>query len=140
MADILEGKGVGATMANDGSIIFSPDVVATIAGVAATSVEGVAGMSGGIVDGIVDILGMKNFKKGVKVELGTEETIINANIVIKYGYKLNEVCLEVQKKIKNAVETMTGLRVVSVDVSVLGISFDDDTKKKQAQPESSKLK
>ncbi|HHT86544.1 MAG TPA: Asp23/Gls24 family envelope stress response protein [Clostridiales bacterium] len=127
-------------MANDGSIIFSPDVVATIAGVAATSVEGVAGMSGGIVDGIVDILGMKNFKKGVKVELGTEETIINANIVIKYGYKLNEVCLEVQKKIKNAVETMTGLRVVSVDVSVLGISFDDDTKKKQAQPESSKLK
>lgn len=140
MADILEGKGVGATMANDGSIIFSSDVVATIAGVAATSVEGVAGMSGGIVDGIVDILGMKNFKKGVKVELGTEETIINANIVIKYGYKLNEVCLEVQKKIKNAVETMTGLRVVSVDVSVLGISFDDDTKKKQAQPESSKLK
>lgn len=140
MADILEGKGDGATMANDGSIIFSPDVVATIAGVAATSVEGVAGMSGGIVDGIVDILGMKNFKKGVKVELGTEETIINANIVIKYGYKLNEVCLEVQKKIKNAVETMTGLRVVSVDVSVLGISFDDDTKKKQAQPESSKLK
>lgn len=140
MADILEGKWVGATMANDGSIIFSPDVVATIAGVAATSVEGVAGMSGGIVDGIVDILGMKNFKKGVKVELGTEETIINANIVIKYGYKLNEVCLEVQKKIKNAVETMTGLRVVSVDVSVLGISFDDDTKKKQAQPESSKLK
>ena len=46
MADILEGKGDGATMANDGSIIFSPDVVATIAGVAATSVEGVAGMSG----------------------------------------------------------------------------------------------
>ncbi|NLB62271.1 MAG: Asp23/Gls24 family envelope stress response protein [Clostridiales bacterium] len=140
MAEVLEGKGVKVPLTNEGNIIFSPDVVATIAGVAATSIEGVAGMSGGIVDGIAEILGMKNFKKGVKVELGTEETIINANIVIKYGYKLNEICAKVQKKIKNAVETMTGLRVVSVDVSVLGISFDDDNKKKQVQTETAKLK
>ena len=110
----------------DGKITFANDVISTIAGLAASEVKGLAGMSGGVVEGFAEKLGRRNLTKGVKVELGTEEVAVTLNIIVKYGVNIQEVALDVQKSVKTAVETMTGLRVVEVNVSVLGIETEKE--------------
>lgn len=107
---------------NNGTVIYANDVIATIAGVAATEVSGVAGMSGGISSGITEMLGKKNLTKGVKVEVGTQEAAIDLNIVVEYGSELHKVAEAVQENVKKAVETMTGLQVVEVNVNILGVN------------------
>jgi uncharacterized alkaline shock family protein YloU len=107
-----------------GKVIFAPDVIATIAGLAASDVKGVAGMSGGMVDGFAQMLGRKNLTKGVKVEVGTEEAAVDVSVIIEYGFRIQEVCASIQQSIKNSIENMTGLRVVEVNIFVQGISFD----------------
>jgi len=109
---------------DNGKIMFSPDVIATIAGLAAVEVKGVAGMSGGVVEGLTEKLGRKNLSKGIKVEVGTEEAAIDVSIIVQYGFRIADVCAQIQNDVKNAVETMTGLRVVEVNVYVQGVSFD----------------
>lgn len=113
-----------------GSVNFSPDVVATIAGIAALKVDGVAGMSGGITDGIVQILGFKNFKKGVKAEINGSDVTVTVTIVVKYDVNIQKVCTEIQKDVKEAVETMTGLSAVAVNVVVQGVNFSEEKKAK----------
>ena len=113
-----------------GNVMYSPDVVATIAGIAALKVDGIAGMSGGITDGIVQILGFKNFKKGVKAELDDSDVRINLAVVVKYDMDIQKVCEKVQADVKDAVETMTGLNVSAVNVSVQGIGFEEEEKAK----------
>lgn len=108
-----------------GSVIFSPDVVATIAGIAALKVEGIAGMSGGITDGIVQILGFKNLKKGVKAEVNDMDTVLNLTVVVKYDVNIKSVCEEIQQSVKEAVETMTGLNVNAVNIVVQGVNVDE---------------
>ena len=107
-----------------GKVVFAPDVIATIAGLAAADVKGVAGMSGGVVEGFTEKFGRKNLTKGVKVEVGAEETAIDVSVIIQYGFRIQDVCVEIQEAVKKAIETMTGLRVVEVNVFVQGISFD----------------
>ena len=107
---------------NNGTVTYANDVIATIAGVAATEVSGVAGMSGGISSGITEMLGKKNLTKGVKVEVGTQEAAIDLNIVVEYGSELHKVAEAVQENVKKAVETMTGLQVVEVNVNILGVN------------------
>lgn len=114
-----------------GSVMFSPDVVATIAGIAALKVEGVAGMSGGITDGIVQILGFKNLKKGVKAEITENEASVALNIVVKYECDMQKVCRDVQNEVKDAVETMTGLNAAAINVTVQGVNFDGEDKEKE---------
>ncbi len=116
--------GMEVTNRDGGKVVFASDVIATIAGLAAADVKGVAGMSGGMVDGIATMLGRKNLTKGVKVEVGTEEAAVDVSIIVQYGSRIQDVCSDVQKAIKDAVETMTGLRVVEVNVFVQAISFD----------------
>ncbi|MGE5485182.1 MAG: Asp23/Gls24 family envelope stress response protein [Ignavibacteriales bacterium] len=116
---IAEGSGAEAA----GSIRISDDVVAVIAGMSCTEVEGVAGMSGGLVGDITEILGKKNFSKGVKVEVGEKETAIDLFIVVDYGAKIPEVAQQVQENVKTAVEVMTGLKVIQVNVHVHGVAF-----------------
>lgn len=116
-----------------GNVEYSPDVIATIAGIAALKVEGIAGMSGGITDGIVEILGFKNFKKGVKAEISNMEAVIHLTVAVKYDTVIQDVCARAQAEVKDAVETMTGLNVTAVNITVQGISFDDDKEKKQAK-------
>ena len=113
-----------------GSVIYSPDVISTIAGIAALKVEGIAGMSGGITDGIVQILGFKNFKKGVKTEIENNDVSINLTVVVKYDTDIQGICAKVQTDVKEAVETMTGLNVAAVNVVVQGISFEEEKKTK----------
>jgi len=111
-----------------GTVSYANDVIATIAGLAAMEVSGVAGMSGGVVDGIVELVGRKNLTKGIKVEVGNHEAAIDAFIVIQYGAKIQEVASLIQDAVKKAVENMTGLKVIEVNVHVQGIQFEKEIK------------
>ena len=108
-----------------GKIVFAPDVIATIANLAAGEVEGVASLSGSMVEGITGMLGgKKNLTKGVKVEIAEETATIDVAVIVKYGFKIHEVCQNIQRKVKTTIETMTGLNVAAVNVAVQSISFD----------------
>ena len=109
---------------NEG-IQISDDVVAVIAGVAVSEVPGVAGMAGGFAGGISEVFsGKKNFAKGIKVEAGEKETRIDVNIIVEYGVRIPDVAFEIQNRVKKAVEGMTGLKVVDVNVHVQGVNTD----------------
>jgi uncharacterized alkaline shock family protein YloU len=112
----------------NGKINFASDVVAIIAGLAATEIKGVAGMSGGVAGGIAEMLGRKNLTKGVKVEVGEEETAVDLFIIIDYGVKIHEVCMKMQETVKKAIENMTGLRVIEVNIYVQGVVVERDKK------------
>jgi len=129
-------KDLATNESKNGKISFANDVVAIIAGLATIDVEGVAGMSGGMVEGFTELLGKKNLTKGVKVEVGEEEVAVDVYIVVDYGSIINEVAKEVQSAIKNAIETMTGLNVVEVNVYIQGVHIDKDEK----EPEPPRVK
>ena len=104
-------------------IKIADDVVAVIAGVAVAEVPGVAEMAGGFAGGITEVLsGKKNLAKGIKVEVGEKETKIDVNIIVEYGIRIPDVAFEIQNRVKKAVETMTGLNVVEVNVHVQGVA------------------
>ena len=117
----------------NGSVSFANDVIATIAGLATIEVEGVAGMSGGFSGGLAELLGRKNLTKGVKVEVGNEECAIDVSIVVEYGVEIPLVSGKIQANVKKAVETMTGLRVVEINIHIQGVHIikeaPDDTKR-----------
>ncbi len=120
---------------NVGSIRIANEVVAIIAGLAATEVAGVAGMSGGIAGDIVEILRGKNLSKGVKVEVGEKETAIDLFIIVEYGVRIPDIAWEIQNKVKKAVETMTGLNVVEVNINVQAVNIERETKKEHKEKE-----
>ena len=111
----------------NGSISFANDVVATIAGLAAIEVEGVAGMSGGFSGGLAELLGRKNLTKGVKVEIGKEECAIDLFIVVDYGVEIPLISEKIQANVKKAVETMTGLRTVETNIHIQGVRVVKET-------------
>jgi uncharacterized alkaline shock family protein YloU len=106
-----------------GSIQIAPEVIEIIAGLATVEVNGVAGMSGGFAGGIAELLGRKNLSKGVKVEVGQKEAAIDVNIIIEYGNRIPEVASSIQQNVKNAIESMTGLNVVEVNVHIHDVHF-----------------
>jgi uncharacterized alkaline shock family protein YloU len=108
-----------------GTIRISDDVVATIAGISALETPGIAAMSGGISEGLAKRISGKNVHKGVSVEVGTEETAVELRIIVEYGSKIHQVCRLLQENVKESIETMTGLRVVEVNVKVEGVSFKE---------------
>ena len=112
-----------------GSIRIADEVVSIIAGLAATEVEGIAGMSGGIAGGIAEMLGRRNFAKGVKVEVGEKEAAVDLYIIVKYGVRIPDVALAAQENVKQAIENMTGLSVVEVNIHVQGVGFPDEEDK-----------
>lgn len=116
-----------------GSIKIADEVVGIIAGLAATEVEGVAGMSGGIVGGIAEILGRKNLSKGVKVEVGEREAAVDLYIIVNYGVRIPEVAWNVQENVKKAIENMTGLRVIEVNIHVQGVNFGQPLKEEESR-------
>src|SRR5664280_592607 len=111
---------------SNGTISFANEVISTIAGIATMEIDGVAGMSGGLVDGITEFLGRKNFSKGIKVEVGKEEVAVDINIIVHYGISVPEVCQNIQQSVVKAIETMTGLRVIEVNVGIQGVVFKDE--------------
>ena len=121
---IMEQENNGeVALENNTNIKIADDVIAVIAGVAVAEVPGVAEMSGGFAGGISEVLsGKKNLSKGIKVESGEKETRIDVNIIVEYGTRIPDVAFEIQNKVKVAVENMTGLKVVEVNVHVQGVS------------------
>ena len=98
--------------------------MAIIAGLAATEVEGVDSMAGNITNELVGKLGMKNLSKGVKVDVTEDHVSVDISLNIKYGYKIPEVSEKVQERVKNAIENMTGLMVLDVNVKIAGVNMD----------------
>jgi len=104
-----------------GQIQIADEVLAIIAGTAALETEGVAGMAGHIPGDIAQAFGVKNLAKGVKVDVKDGNVTININLVVKFSNKIQSVSEEVQKRVKNAVETMTGMNASEINVSVTGV-------------------
>ena len=116
--EIVETNGEVA-LENNTNIKIADDVIAVIAGVAQ--------MSGGFAGGISEVLsGKKNLSKGIKVESGEKETKIDVNIIVEYGARIPDVAFEIQNRVKKAIETMTGLKVTSVNVHVQGVSTTEE--------------
>ena len=112
-------------------IRISEEVIATIAGIAATEITDVASLSSGFVDGIAGMLGKKSPGRGIKVELKDTQVSIDISVVMQYGCKIHEVAREMQTRVRTAVEDMTGLEVLNVNISILGVSMGKDTGKLQ---------
>lgn len=105
-----------------GQVQIADEVVAIIAALAATEVDGVEKMSGNITNGIVSKLGMKNLSKGVKVQVIEGKVLVDLTLELTYGVNLPKVCRNVQERVKSAIETMTGLTVEEVNVKIAGIA------------------
>ncbi len=114
-----------------GNVKISVDVVSTIAGIATSEIEGVAGMYGTFAGGIAEMLGAKrNPSKGVKVDMNEKTVTIDLYIVVDYGVRIPELSWEIQESVKNNVETMTGLEVVKVNIHIEGVSFEKENAEK----------
>lgn len=123
-----ENKGIITRPDSGGSISYSEDVIAIISGLTASEIQGVAGMSGDLKSGIGELLGRKDLSKGIKANISGEEVTIDINIIVVYGSIISDVALEIQKSIKRAVEGMTGLKVIGVNVYVQGVQINSDKK------------
>jgi len=109
-----------------GDVRVSEEVVAIIAGLAATEVEGVSSMAGNITNEIISKLGLKNLSKGISVEVLESEIKIDVALNIAYGYVIPEISEKVQDKVKTAVENMTGLTVAVVNVRIASVDMGDN--------------
>lgn len=109
-----------------GDVRVADEVVAIIAGLATTEVEGVSSMAGNITNEIVSKLGMKNLSKGILVEVMDDEVKVDVAINISYGYSIPDVSAKVQDKVKSAIENMTGLRVAVVNVRIASVDMAGD--------------
>ena len=103
---------------------IADEVVAIIAALAATEVEGVASMAGNITNELIGKLGMKNLSKGVKVDVLEGIVTVSLALNLKYNYSIVEVSARVQEKVKNAIENMTGLEVADVNIKVAGVEME----------------
>lgn len=116
------------TIQNDagkGEVKIADEVVAIIAALAATEVEGVASMAGNITNELISRLGMKNLSKGVKVDVLEGVVTVSLTLNLKYNYSVVEVSGKVQEKVKNAIENMTVLEVADVNIKVAGVEMEN---------------
>ena len=115
------------TIQNDaslGEVKIADEVVAIIAALASTEVEGVASMAGNITNEVIGKLGIKNLSKGVKVDVLEGVVTVSLALNLKYNYNIMDVTGKVQEKVKNAVENMTGLEVADVNIKVAGVEME----------------
>lgn len=117
-------------------IKISNDAVATYAGIAISEVQGVYGMSGGFAGFTEAISGKKNFSKGIKVEVTEKNAKIDVSIVVEYGARIPDVAFEIQNIVKKSVESMTGLKVLEVNVHVNGVHMANNDEEKQEVEEN----
>ena len=121
---------------NEG-IQISNDVVAVIAGVAVSEVQGVYGMAGVFAGGISEVFsGKKNMAKGIKVDVEGDKAKIDVNIIVEYGSRIPDVAFEIQNRVKKSVENMTGLKVEEVNVHVQGVNTDTAKKEETVEENS----
>ena len=129
----IEAEKVEDEEIDEGSIKIADEVVGIITGLAATEIDGVAGMSGGLAGGIADMLGRKSLSKGVKVEVNDSEASVDVYVIINYGNSIPDVAWKIQDNVKQAIEGMTGLNVKAVNVHVQGVNFPEEEKEAAEQ-------
>ncbi len=113
------------------SVRVSPDVIGVVASMAASEVEGIAGMSGGIVGGIAEKMGRKDLTKGFKVHLQDEDSVkIDLNVTVDVGVKIVEATTKLREKIRSSVESITGVKVTSINVHVMAINMPKEAEDK----------
>lgn len=124
----LEGRNTHKVYEKDkiGEVRIADEVVAIIAGLAATEVEGVDSMAGNITNELVGKLGMKNLPKGVKVDVTEEHVSVDLSLNLKYGYNIPDVSERVQDRVKSAIENMTGLTVLDVNIRIAGVNLAEE--------------
>ena len=130
---------VEITEGETNTIKISDDVVSVIAGKAVAEAPGVFAMAGGFAGGISEVLsGKKNLSKGIKVDVGEKEAKIDVNIIVEYGTRIPDVAFDIQNRVKSAVEGMTGLKVVCVNVHVQGVNIEnnEDTNKEEVEEDN----
>ncbi len=119
---------------------ISEEVIGIIAGLAASEVEGIAGMSLGFVDGLNQILGNnKKYSKGVKIDLDGKKVTIDLYVNVRYGVRIPDIAWSAQNAVKTAVENMTGLEVSAVNINVQGITFDKKESKESKEPKEKEV-
>ena len=106
-----------------GDVKIADEVVAIIAGLASTEVEGVSSMAGNITNELVSKLGMKNLSKGIRVDVSDGVVRVDVALNIAYGYAIPDVSAKVQEKVKSAIENMTGLDVSGVNVRIASVDM-----------------
>ena len=111
---------------NLGEVKIADEVVAIIAALAATEVEGVASMAGNITNDLIARLGMKNLSRGVKVDVLEGIVTVSLALVLKYGYNIMDVSAKIQEKVKAAGENMTGLTVADVNIRIAGVDMGEE--------------
>ena len=119
-------------------IKIAEDVVAKIAGSAASEVKGVFSMNGGIAGGISEMFGKKSFSKGVKAQVTEKDAVLDLYIIVEYGSRIPDIAFEIQNKVKTAVENMTGLKVLEVNIHVQGVNLPKDPKEVKEEEEQEK--
>lgn len=129
-------KGEALTEVNEtevNGIKIAEDVVAKIAGIAASEVKGVFSMNGGIAGGISEMFGKKSFSKGVKAQVTEKDATLDLYIIVEYGSRIPDIAFEIQNKVKTAVENMTGLKVLEVNIHVQGVNLPKDAKENKEE-------
>jgi len=116
-----------------GSVQVAEEVIAIIAGTACMEVDGVVASEGNFTGNLVEMLGKKNLAKGVRLTVDENNVSIELNIQVRFGFKIKEVSEEVQRRVKNAIETMIGLSAPEVNVNVTGVFFEKDKRAQEAE-------
>ena len=109
-----------------GEVQIADEVVAIIAGLAATEVDGVDSLAGNMSNELVGKLGMKNLSKGVKVDVLEGIVTVSLALNLKYGYNIMDITAKVQDKVKSAIENMTGLEVADVNIRIAGVDIPEE--------------
>lgn len=109
-----------------GTVQIADDVVAMIASLAATEIEGVSSMAGNITNELMSRVGMKTLTKGVKVDVTGDNVRVDLAVTMEYGYNIPATCGQIQNKVKNAIENMTGLNCSDVNIRIAGINIKKD--------------
>lgn len=110
-----------------GSVKIADDVVAMIAGIAATEVDGVAAMAGNMTNELMSKVGMKSMTKGVKVDVLNRIVTVDLALTMEYGFNIPATCQKVQDKVKSAIENMTGLEVADVNIRIAGVNMQKNS-------------
>lgn len=108
---------------NVGAVQIADDVVAMIASLATTEVEGVSAMIGNVTNELMSKVGVKNLTKGVKVDILENHVAVDLAVTVEYGYNIPATCQKVQEKVKTAIENMTGLSVTDVNIRIAGVNM-----------------
>ena len=109
-----------------GEVTIADEVIAIIAGLAASEVKGVASMAGNATRELIEKLGQKSLSKGVRLKVEDKEVTVDMNVNLKYGYNVPDTSTEIQDKVKTAIETMTGLDVATVNIKIVSVVMDND--------------